>query len=145
MTAFNRAFVSLIAIGWCALLAAGLLLVWEPSRVVDVDGSDLRLAFDIFTETRAEQILATIIIGGLMALGLGLLAFEIMPHRAGHTVDRSASDAHYRELQGRMEEMQKRLNEQRHAAIERSPHPTETISTTEPPRRRWRFLSGTRH
>jgi len=157
VNAFNRAFVSLFSLVWVSGLAACLLLVWDASRVVDGEAGGVRYLFDIDLTTQAEQILATIVIGGLILLGLTLLAIELVPRPQPVAVKRDEST--FRDLQTRVESLQRRVDE-RPAAVVRDREVKETVERREPVgvtretvdrrehredaprgRRRWHFLN----
>lgn len=150
MNVFNRALVGLLALGWCALLGASLLLVWDAGRVVDITNSAMELRFDVSLADQSDRVLATIGVGILITLGLILFAMQLIPHR-GHTVARD--ERRLTDMQKRVDALQHKLDNER--TIERKETSrevpvragntlTEKTSVVREDRRprRWRFLPG---
>jgi hypothetical protein len=113
MSSFNRGFIALLALGWIALLGAAIWLVWDQSRLVEITSSSVNLSFDIVADTRAEQILATIIAVALMLPALMLLAFEMKPSRGRDTVPATANEGDVHQMQSRIDTLEKDLTEER--------------------------------
>ncbi|HLF77930.1 MAG TPA: hypothetical protein VJB57_10620, partial [Dehalococcoidia bacterium] len=109
---FNRSFVSLMALAWCAALAAAMYLIWDQSREIRIDSQITQLNFDLVLETQAEQILATIIAGALALPALLLLAMEITPQGSSVRYDRKREEE-YGALKARADTLQKQLYDQR--------------------------------
>jgi len=139
MNVLNRTFVSLLALIWCALLGGLLYLVWEQAQGVDVDNSAFALSFDWLAETQAEKILATLVLGALMVPAAGLILMELTVH--GRRTDIRESQTRERQLEARVEALQRRLDEQRPSGQPVS-QPRPEVGTPQPQRerRRWRFL-----
>ena len=152
MNAFNRVFVALLAIGWCAALGATLLLVWDTQRVVDITNSVMNLQFDVTLANESDRILATIGIGALMALGVFLFAMQLVPRRS-YSQRASRDEARLNEMQHRMEALQHKIDNERvidrkevtrevpvHNASTVKEH--ESVVREDRRARRWRFLPG---
>jgi hypothetical protein len=141
MNTFNRMFVALLAIAWCAALAGVLYLIWE-NRAISIDTENLVLSFDILTSSRAEQILATLVVVAVGLPALGLLMAEFMPHRK-RDVHEVKDMREYDRLQQRVDALQQRLDAERH--VDRTPTPVvarpERHEMAETPRRRWNFFA----
>ncbi len=113
MNAFNRAFIALLALAWVAALGAAIWLVWDQSRLIEIDTSAVQLNFDLIATTQAEQILATIIAAALMLPALMLLAFEMKPSRRRDMVLATANEGDVRKMQSRIDSQEKDLAEER--------------------------------
>jgi hypothetical protein len=113
MNSFNRAFIALLALGWVAALGAAIWLVWDQSRLIDINSSSINLNFDIIADTQAEQILATIIAGAAMLPALMLLGFEMKPSRHRDMVDATANDGDSRRMQSRIDSLERDLSNER--------------------------------
>jgi hypothetical protein len=113
MNSFNRGFIALLALGWIAALAAGIWLVWDQSRLIEITSSSVNLNFDIIADTQAEQILATIVAGALMLPALLLLALELKPGRRRDMAVAAANDGDSRKMQSRIDSLEKDLREER--------------------------------
>src|SRR5688572_2180366 len=122
MNGFNRAFISLLALAWCALLGGALLMIWDLNREINWSSTNFRALFDVVTLTRSEQILGTIIAGALMLPAIMLLAFELKP-----SPRRDVRDPRRDDLEQRVEALQRQLEAER-----RQPDVT---TTAEPVRR----------
>ena len=166
MTTFNRAFVALWTCLWCAGLAVGLLLVWDRALDISADSAWITGNFNLIFDTRAEQILATIILGALALPALLLLAMELVPQRGALDRGMRHRDESYGALQARVEGLEKRLSDERDlrkdtqrdaererrilreqaerdARMAREPARVATAADQERPRRHgWRFLPG---
>jgi hypothetical protein len=112
MSIFNRTFMSLLALAWCAAMVTGLYLVWDQSRDIHVTGDFAHLNFDLIFDTQAEQILATIVICTLALPAFLLLAMEITPSASPVRYD-SKRDQRYGALQAQNESLTKQLDEER--------------------------------
>lgn len=77
MNVFNRVSMVLLSLTWCALLAAIVYLIWEPSRFVNIQWRDSSLVLTNIASTQAEQMLATIAAIFLMIPAVLLLAAEL--------------------------------------------------------------------
>jgi len=139
MNLFNRMFIAVLAMAWIAALAGVLYLIWE-NRAITINSENLMLDFDIITSSRAEQILATLIVAALGIPALGLLLAEFLPR--GRV--REVKDRDYDRLQQRVDTLQQRLDSERH------PERVERTEVTRPERhdamepqrrRRWGFLA----
>jgi hypothetical protein len=108
MNVFNRGFLTLLALAWVAALAVGVWLVWDESRFVEVSNNALALNFDIFADTQAEKILATIIAVALMLPALGLLVLEMKPSH-----HREVAEGDTRHMQDRITTLERELAEER--------------------------------
>ena len=106
MNAFNRALLALIALAWCALMVGLLFLVWDEGRIVDINNDAFQLRFDIELASQSSRILASIILGALLLLGVLLLVRELLPsgRRDKRRID---------EVQRRVEELQHQLDQER--------------------------------
>jgi hypothetical protein len=113
MNAFNRAFVALLALGWVAALGAGIWLVWDQARLIEIESSSINLNFDLIANTQAEQILATIIASVLMLPAVMLLLFEMKPARRRDMVVQTANEGDVRKMQSRISSLEKDLAEER--------------------------------
>jgi len=115
MNAFNRLFVSLIAIGWVALMIGALVLIWNPGHAFEVTSSNLRLGWDIPTANSSEQTLATIIAALLMLPSLLILMAEmsIRDHRADAAVIAGEMQRRNSELEDRNASLVKQLETER--------------------------------
>jgi hypothetical protein len=111
MNAFNRVFVSLLALMWCAVLGGALLMVWDLNRQIDWNHANFRAVFDVISLTRSEQILGTIVIGLLLLPAVMLMAFEMKPS------GRDARDMHRDGLEKRVEAMQRQLEAERRRPV----------------------------
>jgi hypothetical protein len=138
MNTFNRMFVALLAIAWCAALAGILYLIWEE-RVISVDSENLVLSFDIITSSRAEQILATLVVATLGVPALGLLMAEFLPRR--HATPEVKDMRDYDRLQQRVDTLQQRLDAERRAERTEVTRPERHEGMVETPRRRWGFFA----
>jgi hypothetical protein len=136
MNAFNRAFLSILALVWCGVLAGAAWLVWNQTRFVEIDGSNLALNFDLIMTGRAEQILASILIALLALPALGVLGFELRPRheRVG------SMDANTHALEARVESLQRQLDDERRRM--NAPTRTAAAAAHETSGRHWRFLPG---
>jgi hypothetical protein len=165
MSGFNRAFMSLLLLAWCAALGGLMYLVWYQDRIVDLSNRVFRLNFDVITNSRSDQILATIVLGALMLPALLLLLMELKPSRRRVDVrDREREvaherempgepvrDARYSELESRVETLQRRLDEE-HRIQSRPETPVADVESREgqsprhreQERRGWRFLPSRR-
>ncbi|MPZ49797.1 MAG: hypothetical protein GEU75_10980 [Dehalococcoidia bacterium] len=142
MNAFNRAIMSLLALAWIGVLAGILVLVWDEGLVVNFDQSYATLDFDVFANTQAEQILASIVLGALMLPALMLLLFEVKP-----SPSRRMDEVRYPrdEVPARAEASQHRIEgERRHtdAALTDEAVNYRDRDEAAPRHRRWRFLPG---
>lgn len=143
MAVFNRFLGMLLGLGICAAAVGSLILVWEQNREVDYSGSGLRFAYDIVTSSQSEQILATIILGAIIAVGGALVAFELMPSR--RRVERDVDSKAYRDVEARLNEMQRRLDDQprERVVMPEGAKVVEMQDVVERPRRRgWRLPVG---
>ncbi len=113
MSVFNRSFVSLLALAWCAAMAAGAYLIWDQSRDIHLSTSNINLNFDLIFTSQAEQILATIVIAALALPALMLLAMEITPSGSRAPRYDRRRDESYGGLQAKVDLMQKQLDEER--------------------------------
>jgi hypothetical protein len=77
MNAFNRLFVSLIAIGWIALMVGAMVLIWNQGNAFEVTSSNLRIGWDIPAANSSEQTLATLVAALLMLPALMILMAEL--------------------------------------------------------------------
>ena len=143
MNAFNRVFLTMIALVWLAGLAGVLYLIWE-SRALSIDTENLVLNFEIVTASQAEQILATLIAAVLALPALALLLAEFRPRRGQARETVAARD--YDRLQERVDTLQQRLDTERPVT---RVEPVERVEGVRPehyeageprPRRRWGFL-----
>ncbi len=161
MNMFNRMFASVIALLWCGLLAASLLLIWQPSHSAAIDNSYLHFRLNV-PVTGSDQILATIIVGALIALGVILFAAEMMPwssservyerDRTGRESMANASGAaaaaapndRFGTLERRLDDLQRRVEANQRMISERSgqtprqPQPVEQ-------HRHWGIFDRARH
>ena len=93
MSIFNRTFAVIIAALWCAVLAGFLFLMWAPDRSAEIDFPNFQVTLDVAT-SGAERVLGTLIVLALIAVGLGLLAWEIaMWRRAARAEEEAAAHA----------------------------------------------------
>lgn len=113
MNSFNRAFMTLLALAWVAAMGAGIWLVWDQARLIEITSNSVNLNFDIVANTQAEKILATIIAGALMLPALMLLAFETKPSRRPDMVLQTANEGDVRKMQSEMSSLEKDLTEER--------------------------------
>jgi hypothetical protein len=115
MNAFNRAFTLLVALAWIAAWATVIYLLWTPSRELNIDNRYIDFVFDL-TASGADRILGTLIAGTAIALALAIMVFEALPlGYRGRGVERQtmpASDERYRELNQRLDELQRRVGDQ---------------------------------
>jgi hypothetical protein len=113
MNAFNRGFMGLLALGWIAVLGAAIWLVWDQSRLFEIDTSAIKLNFDLIADTQAEKVLATIIAGALMLPALLLLGFEMKPSRRRDTAVQTANGSDDRKMQNRIDSLERDLANER--------------------------------
>jgi hypothetical protein len=158
MPVFNRVFIGVLALAWCAVLAVAIWLVWDQARFVEVNDGGIELMFDV-TLDRAEQILATIVLGALALPALALLFLETRRYTPRPVaVSRADDDDRVARLQDRIESLERRLVAERsadHDALPRESAPVETAAAppTEPVEmpgnnarsRRWRLPTVARH
>jgi len=139
MNVFNRAFISLLALTWCALLAGLLYLVWEQVQSINVDNSAFTLSFDLLAETQAEKILATLVLAALMLPAAALLLMEVLVRGRGRRTALADGQSREREqrLEARVEQLQHRLDQQ---GSTQSARPAEAQTYDRGERRRWGFL-----
>lgn len=78
-----RPFAILVTVGWLALCALLLVLLWFPSRIVSIDLTDLALTVDADAFGTA-RIVATVVtaIAALLAAPLLIAALRSSPRRA---------------------------------------------------------------
>jgi hypothetical protein len=113
MGIFNRSFVVLMAVLWCAAMGAGIYLIWEQGKNIAADSDWLQLNFDLIFETQAERVLATLVAGALALPALLLLAMELVPQGSrGYTRGDQRRAQSYGSLETRVDELQKRLDEE---------------------------------
>lgn len=113
MIVFNRSFVALLALAWCAALALGAYLIWDQSRNMNFERSWLQLHLDLIFETQAERILATIATAALALPALLLLAMELTPSGgARYSRGDRRRDESYGALQAKVDTLQKRLDDE---------------------------------
>jgi hypothetical protein len=112
MSVFNRSFLALLTLAWCAALALGAYLIWDQSRNINFDGSWLQFRLDLIFETQAERILATIATAALALPALLLLAMELTPSGARHSGSDRRRDESYGALQAKVDTLQKRLDDE---------------------------------
>lgn len=113
MNSVNRVFMTLLALAWVAAMGAGIWLVWDQARLIEITSNSVNLNFDIVANTQAEKILATIIAGALMLPALMLLAFETKPSRRPDMVLQTANEGDVRKMQSQMSSLEKDLAEER--------------------------------
>ena len=146
MNAFNRVFAVLIGLLWIAACAGVLYLMWEPAREIDFSRRYVEGAFDI-TISGDDRILATIGVGIAMLFGLGLVLAQAMPSRRRSAPVTASGDPRYRELNERLEHLQRRVDER--DGDRRPVSPQEPVLAHEggpydQPRRRWSLLGRDR-
>jgi len=113
MSVFNRSFMSLVALAWCAALALGAYLIWDQSRNLNFDGSWLQFHLDLILDTEAERILATLVAAALALPALLLLAMELTPAGgARYSRNDRRRDESYGALQAKVDTLQKRLDDE---------------------------------
>jgi len=143
MNTFNRMFIAVLAMAWIAALAGVLYLIWE-NRAITITSENLMLDFDIITSSRAEQILASLVIAALGVPALGLLLAEFLPR--GRV--REVKDRDYDRLQQRVDTLQQRLDSERHAdRVERTEvtRPERHDAIEPQRRRRWGLFARSHH
>jgi len=115
VNAFNRFFGCLIAIGWIALMAGAMVLIWNPGNSFQVTSSNLRLGWDIPTANSSEQTLATIVAVLLMLPAFILLLAEmsIRDRRADAAVISGEVQRRNRELEERNAALSRDLERER--------------------------------
>jgi hypothetical protein len=141
MAGFNRFFVILVALAWCAAIGLALWLVWDQSRFLEINDGGLEFRLDATLE-QAEQILATII---LVALALPAAAIMLMEMRPSQPRDGPAQTDRIEHLQSRVDTLERQLRQQ--------PAPTAAVASDDrrdempPPSqsRRWRLPLASRH
>jgi hypothetical protein len=142
MAVFNRFLGMLLGLAICAAAVGSLVLVWEQSREIDYSGNNLQFAYDIVAADQSEQILATIILGAIIAFGGALIAFELMPQRR-RVVERDVDSKAYRDVEARLNDMQRRLDDQpRERVVMPEGAKVVEMRDVERPRRRWRLPVG---
>lgn len=158
MPAFNRFFIGVLALAWCAVLAVAIWLVWDQARFIEVNDGGVELMLDVTLE-RAEQILATIALGALALPALGLLFLETRRYGPRHVpqVARPADDDRVARLQDRIDSLERRLAAERSAEHDTSPREPAQVEPAMPSpdrddvpgnnarSRRWRLPTVARH
>jgi K+-sensing histidine kinase KdpD len=110
MDSLNRVLLGLMALIWCIALAGVLVLVWSPQRAIDIENQSLSFFLNVSLSTM-WQIVATAVIGALIAAGLALLASELIFPR--YSRDYRASEDMYRRLDARVSDLEGRVSETR--------------------------------
>lgn len=141
MNAFNRAFIALLALAWVAALGAAVWLIWDQARVLTIDSETIALNFDIIANTRAEQLLATIIAGALMLPALFLLALELKPTRRRDLVTATADEGDVRKMQARIDSLERDLAAERARSEEVRIRQAEDGRPRPAATRRWHLFS----
>ena len=150
MRAFNRAFAIVVSLIWIAAFAVAIYLMWDSDKNLSIDRTRLQFLFDIAV-SGSDRILGTIIAVAAMVPALLLLAFELKPAGRGTAVRREpvpGDDSRYRELNQRIEELQRRIDDRR-AAEGRAVAPGQPVAVRqgaygEEPRRRWSIFNRDR-
>ena len=141
MNAVNRGIMSLLVIAWIAALAGILVLVWDRSLSLNLEETFATLDFDVFAETRAEQILATIILGVLALPALMLLLFEVKPSGRRDEVHANGDRGREAALEARVDTLQRELDSERRGADKAVDKAVTYDDRDESAgRRRWRFF-----
>jgi hypothetical protein len=141
MNTFNRLFVALLGFVWLVGLAGILYLVWNEDRTINIDTENLVFNFDIITSGRAEQILASFILGSLAIPALGLLAAEFLPRRGWRDWRGVEEAREYARLQVRADALQEQLANERQAQRQRADVRVPDTTGTRTPRQPSRFLN----
>ena len=141
MNAFNRGFMGLLALAWIAALGAAIWLVWDQSRLVEIDTSAIKLNFDLIADTQAEKILATIVASVLMLPALMLLGFEMKPARRRDMTAHTANDGDVRTMRGRIDSLEKDLaNERSRNDVQRERNRADDRVAASSGNRRWHLF-----
>lgn len=107
MGGLNRLIVVVFAFAWLAVLGLALWLVWDQSRFVEVNDGGIEFLFDV-TLARAEQILASIILGALALPPLAMLLMQLKRSRPRH-IDQPAENDRLAQLQAQIDSLERRL------------------------------------
>ena len=144
MAGFNRFFIVLMALAWCAAIGLALWLVWDQGRFLEVNRGGIEFLLDV-TLGRAERILATIVLVGLALPALGLIAMELRRSRPAYREEPGAA-SRIEQLQGRIESLERRLSYQTAAAqsVDNSSTDRREEPVREPAARRWHFPLASR-
>jgi hypothetical protein len=144
MAGFNRFFIVLMALVWCAAIGLAVSLVWDQGRFLEVNRGGIEFMLNV-TLDRAERILATIVLVGLALPALGLIAMELRRSAPAYREDRGAT-SRIEQLQGRVESLERRLSYQAPTAQSADNTPPESREATvrEPATRRWHFPLASR-
>lgn len=113
MNTFNRGLLAILALAWIAVLAAGIWMIWDQTRVIDISSNAVSLNFDIVANTQAERILGTIIAAALMFPALMLLLLELKPSRRRDMVVQTANESDVHKMQDRIGTLERDLAEER--------------------------------
>jgi hypothetical protein len=140
MNAFNRLFVSLVAIGWIALMIGALVLIWNPGNALEVTSSNLRIGWDIPTANSSEQTLATIVAALLMLPAFMILMAEmsIRDRRADAAVIAGEMQRRNRELEDRNAALAKDLEKERERNADAVRRAADRVEPSGP--RRWHLF-----
>ena len=152
MSAFNRAFAIVTALLWIAAWAVVIYLMWTPDKNLQIDRTRIQFLFDIAV-SGSDRVLGTIVAVAAMLPALLLAVMEMKP---GRRVERAAvatrepapgGDTRYRELDQRIDELQRRIDDRK--AGDRAVSPGQPVRVTEggyrePPKRRWGILNRDR-
>lgn len=136
MEAFNRAIVGLIAVVWCVAFAGLLVMVWLPTRAIDIETARLSAFFTIAL-TPTMQIVATAILGALLLIGLYALLYQLVAPRYGHAY--RSSDDMYRRLDQRISHLEGRRGDERARPLEQAPEEAPVEARHDDRPRRWAF------
>ncbi len=140
MNTINRLFVSLIAIGWIALMVGALILIWNPGHAFQVTADHLRLGWDIPTANTSEQTLATIIAALLMLPALFVIIAEmtIRDRRNDAAVIAGEMQRRNRELEERNQSLARQLETERGRNAEAVRRSADRVEPAGP--RRWHLF-----
>lgn len=136
MDAFNRAFAGIVALVWCAAMAALLVMVWSPTRAIDIEADGVTAYLNLAMSS-TNQVIATIILGALILAGLALLVYQLVGPRFGYT-DPATRDM-YRRLDERVRQLEGRVGHEVGASEERTTDSAPVEARTSDAPRRWSF------
>lgn len=109
MSGLNRFLVVFFALAWLAALGVVLWLVWDQGRIIEVNDGGIEVLFDVTLE-RAEQILASIILGALALPPLAMLLMQLKRSRP-RRIEQPVADDRIAQLQGQVDALERRLRE----------------------------------
>jgi hypothetical protein len=117
-----------LALAWIGLLVLVGWLVWDQTRFLQVNDMGIDFRFDIVADTRAEQILATIVLaalaipplGMLMTLGMGVRGRNRRVRETAETrgAVAGASGERVARIEEHVEDLERRLANERRSGVD---------------------------